>query len=143
MQDVAGSLKGNWINATSGATFNQEDAHLALIHWNYDSAYQAFSIGPQSHVFENDAYFATFIPTTNQTTNVNQEFSLATSHEILYCYDGINNYPDGINDVRLLIYLEDDSTLHIATDFDTPVCENIPTPSQFNASYTNKRTFVR
>ncbi len=144
MQDVAGTAKGNWLLPTQ-TSFEKEDYHIALIESNYDAAKDMFSIGSDSGVIANNkAYRSEFSPNTDETSFRGQSFDKVVSGNV-YCYsssddqtykislDSENSSEGNEQHIRILLYLEDDTTLKIKVDYEEDSCDNMPTIEQFNA----------
>ena len=144
MQDVAGTAKGNWLLPTQ-TSFEKEDYHIALIESNYDAAKDMFSIGSDSGVIANNkAYRSEFSPNTDETSFIGQSFDKVVSGNV-YCYsssddqtytislDSENSSEGNEQHIRILLYLEDDTTLKIKVDYEEDSCDNMPTIEQFNA----------
>jgi len=145
MQDVAGTAKGNWLLPTQ-TSFEKEDYHIALIESNYDAAKDMFSIGSDSGVIANNkAYRSEFSPNTDETSFRGQSFDKVVSGNV-YCYsssddqtykislDSENSSEGNEQHIRILLYLEDDTTLKIKVDDVNTSCEgeNIPSIGDFN-----------
>ena len=135
MQDDADSAKGNWLLSTQ-PSFEKEDYHIALIESNYDSSKSIFSIGSDSGVISNNkSYRSEFSPNPNTASYIGQDFDTLTSGNI-YCYsssdetdykissDSQNSSGQTTTHLRILIYLVDNATLKIGTDYQTTSCNS-------------------
>ena len=142
MQDVPGTAKGNWLLPTQ-TSFEKEDYHIALIESNYDAGKSMFSIGSDSALMANNkAYRSEFSPNTDETSVIGQDFDKVVSGNV-YCYSSFDEQPYKISSdsenssdgneqhIRILLYLEDDTTLKIYVDDIQTSCDSIPTIEQF------------
>ena len=145
MQDVAGTAKGNWLLPTQ-TSFEKEDYHIALIESNYDAAKAMFSIGSDSGLIANNQpYRSEFSPNPDETSFIGQDFANVVPGNV-YCYsssddesykislDSENSSEGNEQHIRILLYLEDDTTLKIKVDDVNTSCEgeNIPSIGDFN-----------
>jgi len=99
LQDVPGTLQGNWFFGDSNQIWPW-DQHLSFVHLNDDPNYKVISAGG---VFI-DAGFWKFIPTHSGT--VNRDFDEVRANGKVYCYDNLKSRISGQNDLSGRIIVE-------------------------------------
>ncbi len=80
MQDVAGTLQGNWFNGDA-KIYSSWEKHLAFVYDNYDPSKAVISVGGTF----TDASKWVFTPTTGTT---NRKFDQVIPDGTVYCYTG-------------------------------------------------------
>jgi hypothetical protein len=109
MYDVAGTASGDWFNPSQPN--NPEDPHMALVHDNVRTTWEAISIGTSG---PGSSGVQEFIP--NSSGFVDRDFAQVTSDGHLYCYDTFRDVfsgnPTG-NSIIYLIQLTSPTTIEI------------------------------
>lgn len=113
MQDVPGTAIGNWFQKGTPTPYTNEGSLISLIHDDFQSGQELFSIGLQSNI--TGLAGVTYYFSTQSTGNVNREFGNVTADGQIYCYDSFKDSYSGGNSVpgTILLQLTNANSLRI------------------------------
>ncbi|MGI0141676.1 MAG: hypothetical protein ACREBF_03450 [Candidatus Micrarchaeales archaeon] len=114
MQDVPGAAQGGWFQKGTPSPYINEGVLISLIHNDFYSGSELFSIGLQANVSGLAGVTYYFKPTSSG--HVNRDFGNVTADGTVYCYDSFtNSYESSAASApgMILLQLVNASTLRI------------------------------
>jgi hypothetical protein len=110
-QDAAGTAQGIWFVEGTTGTFQQEDAHLALIHNNVDPTIPEFSVGTSFSNWDS----GTYVFSIQNSGLKNRDFDDVTADGNAYCYESISYASGGtaISSMMIVLQMTGATTLRI------------------------------